>query len=118
VAIKDWSEKRNRNKGEHVVYSVEFMLDPAFGEPGAVTVLNRHQKEFFLESIVIEGHGVEWGPVHFACDSWIQSHKDLATKRIFFSNRVCWFSNHIYTSNISQVQSIKLIVEEFIWYLS
>ncbi|KAJ4796632.1 Lipoxygenase [Rhynchospora pubera] len=87
VAIKDWCEKRNRNKGEHVVYAVEFMVDRAFGEPGAVTVLNRHQREFFLESIVVEGHGVNWGPIHFACDSWIQSEKDQATKRIFFSNK-------------------------------
>ncbi|KAJ3673639.1 hypothetical protein LUZ60_005631 [Juncus effusus] len=87
VAIKDWCLKRNKSKGEHVVYTVEFMLDSAFGEPGAITIMNRHQREFFLESIAVEGDGFEWGRVHFACDSWIQSTKDLPAKRILFSNK-------------------------------
>ena len=57
-----------------------------FGEPGAITVINRHQQEFFMESITIEGFAC--GPVHFPCNSWVQSNKDLPGKRIFFSNKV------------------------------
>jgi len=83
--IKDWYEKKNL-KAERVVYTAEFMIDPAFGSPGAITVINRHQREFFLETIVVEGFPS--GPVHFPCNSWIQSTKDLPTKRIFFSNKV------------------------------
>ena len=83
--IKDWYEKKNL-KAERVVYTAEFMIDPAFGLPGAITVINRHQREFFLESIVVEGFPS--GPVHFPCNSWVQSTKDLPTKRIFFSNKV------------------------------
>ncbi|XP_072978306.1 probable lipoxygenase 6 [Typha angustifolia] len=84
AVIKDWSEKRHV-KGERVVYTAEFMVDSAFGEPGAITVANRHQREFFLESIVVEGFAA--GPVHFACNSWVQSTKDLPTKRVFFINK-------------------------------
>ncbi|XP_074580803.1 putative lipoxygenase 6 [Curcuma longa] len=86
TVIKDWYEKKNV-KGEHVVYTAVFEVDSGFGEPGAITVINRHQKEFFLESIVVEGEGLAFGPVNFPCNSWVQSNKDLPSKRIFFSNK-------------------------------
>ncbi|XP_062216586.1 probable lipoxygenase 6 [Phragmites australis] len=85
ASIKDWCHKRGV-KGEHVVYTAEFMVDSDFGEPGAITVANRHRREFFLESIVVEG-GLPCGPVHFACNSWVQSTRELPTKRVFFSNK-------------------------------
>ncbi|KAG0503658.1 hypothetical protein HPP92_003730 [Vanilla planifolia] len=84
AVIKDWYEKR-RAKGERVVYTVEFTVDSSFGEPGAVVVINRHQREFFLESVVVEGFPC--GPVCFPCNSWVQSTKDLPSKRVFFSNK-------------------------------
>ncbi|XP_042432350.1 probable lipoxygenase 6 [Zingiber officinale] len=86
TVIKDWYEKKNV-KGERVVYTAHFEVDSGFGEPGAITVINRHQKEFFLESIVVEGEGFAFGPVNFPCNSWVQSNKDLPSKRIFFSNK-------------------------------
>ncbi|KAJ6823215.1 putative lipoxygenase 6 [Iris pallida] len=87
AVLRDWYEKKNV-KGERVVYTAEFMIDSDFGTPGAVTVTNRHQKEFFLESIVIEGEGFPSGhKIHFPCNSWVQSTKDLPTKRVFFSNK-------------------------------
>uniref|UniRef100_A0A804LEN3 Lipoxygenase n=1 Tax=Zea mays TaxID=4577 RepID=A0A804LEN3_MAIZE len=85
ASIKDWCQKRGV-KGEHVVYTAEFMVDSDFGEPGAITVANRHHREFFLESIVVEG-GLPCGPVHFACNSWVQSTRELPGKRVFFSNK-------------------------------
>ncbi|CAL4921068.1 unnamed protein product [Urochloa decumbens] len=85
ASIKDWCQKRGV-KGEHVVYTAEFMVDSDFGEPGAITVANRHHREFFLESIVVEG-GLLCGPVHFACNSWVQTTRELPTKRVFFSNK-------------------------------
>ncbi|TKV97883.1 hypothetical protein SEVIR_9G523500v4 [Setaria viridis] len=85
ASIKDWCQKRGV-KGEHVVYTAEFMVDSDFGEPGAITVANRHHREFFLESIVVEG-GLPCGPVHFACNSWVQTTRELPTKRVFFSNK-------------------------------
>ncbi|KAL5218682.1 hypothetical protein ABZP36_019366 [Zizania latifolia] len=86
VSIKDWCQKRGA-KGEHVVYTAEFTVDADFGEPGAITVANRHNREFFLESIVVEGGELPCGPVHFACHSWVQSTRELPTKRVFFSNK-------------------------------
>ncbi|KAG4940000.1 hypothetical protein GLYMA_16G008700v4 [Glycine max] len=84
AVLKDWSKKSNL-KAERVNYTAEFIVDSSFGEPGAITVTNKHQKEFFLESITIEGFAS--GPVHFPCNSWVQSRKDLPGKRIFFSNK-------------------------------
>jgi lipoxygenase len=54
--------------------------------PGAITVSNKHQQEFFLETITIDGFAC--GPVHFPCNSWVQSKKDHPAERIFFSNKV------------------------------
>lgn len=85
AVLKDWSKKSNL-KTERVNYTAEFMVDSNFGIPGAITVANKHQKEFFLESITIEGFAC--GPVHFPCNSWVQPKKDLPGKRIFFTNKV------------------------------
>lgn len=84
AVLKDWSKKSNL-KTEKVNYIAEFMVDSNFGKPGAITVLNKHQQEFFLENITVEGFAC--GPVHFPCNSWVQSTNDYPTKRIFFSNQ-------------------------------
>ncbi|KAJ6342335.1 hypothetical protein OIU78_010294 [Salix suchowensis] len=85
AALRDWSKKSNL-KAERVHYTAEFTVDSNFGVPGAITVSNKHQQEFFLESITIEGFAC--GPVHFPCNSWIQSKKDHPGKRIIFSNKL------------------------------
>ncbi|MQM15448.1 hypothetical protein Taro_048393 [Colocasia esculenta] len=84
AVLKDWSEKMN-TKGDRVICTAEFTVDSAFGVPGAITVLNRHQKEFFLESIVVEGFPGD--PVHFPCNSWVQSSRDHPKRRVFFYNK-------------------------------
>jgi lipoxygenase len=86
--LKDWSKKTNV-KAERVSYTAEFTVDSNFGEPGAITMINNHQQEFFLESITIEGFAT--GAFHFPCNSWVQARKDLPGKRIFFSNKVFYF---------------------------
>ncbi|XP_072977976.1 putative lipoxygenase 5 [Typha angustifolia] len=82
--LKGWFEKKDI-EAEKMVYTAEFMVDSSFGEPGAITVLNRHQREFFLETIVVEGFAC--GPVHFTCNSWVQPTRIHRTKRVFFSNK-------------------------------
>ncbi|KAJ4953597.1 hypothetical protein NE237_030429 [Protea cynaroides] len=84
AVLKDW-EKKSKVKAERVHYTAEIMVESNFGEPGAITVNNKHQNEFFLETITIEGFAC--GPVHFFCNSWVQSKKDLPGNRIFFSNK-------------------------------
>ncbi|KAH6827904.1 PLAT/LH2 domain-containing lipoxygenase family protein [Perilla frutescens var. hirtella] len=84
AVLKDWSKKSNL-KTERVNYTAEFVVDSNFGIPGAITVANKHQQEFFLESITIEGFAC--GPVHFPCNSWVQSKKDHPGKRVFFTNQ-------------------------------
>ncbi|XP_028799246.1 lipoxygenase 3, chloroplastic-like isoform X2 [Neltuma alba] len=61
---------------------VEFEIDSDFGLPGAIIVVNKYEKEFFLENIVIEGF------LNFPCNSWVQPEKLHPEKRIFFTNRV------------------------------
>ncbi|GKB24378.1 lipoxygenase 4, chloroplastic [Tanacetum coccineum] len=84
AVLKDWSKKSNV-KTERVNYTADIMVDSDFGIPGAITISNKHQKEFFLETITIEGFAC--GPVHFPCNSWVQSTKDLPNPRIFFTNQ-------------------------------
>ncbi|KAL3632074.1 hypothetical protein CASFOL_025058 [Castilleja foliolosa] len=83
-AVLDWPKKSNL-KSERVNYTAEFVVDSDFGIPGAITVSNKHQQEFFLESITIEGFSC--GPVHFSCNSRVQPDKYHPGKRIFFSNQ-------------------------------
>ncbi|XP_020167927.1 probable lipoxygenase 6 isoform X1 [Aegilops tauschii subsp. strangulata] len=87
ASIKDWCAKRG-GKGEHVVYTAEFTVDAGFGEPGAVVVANRHHREFFLESVVVEG-ALPCGTVYFDCNSWVQTTGELPgdANRVFFSNK-------------------------------
>ncbi|KVH97896.1 Lipase/lipooxygenase, PLAT/LH2, partial [Cynara cardunculus var. scolymus] len=82
--LKDWSQKSNL-KSEKVNYTSDILVDSDFGIPGAITITNKHQKEFFLESITIEGFAC--GPVYFPCSSWVQSTNDHPKPRIFFSNQ-------------------------------
>ncbi|CAL5016738.1 unnamed protein product [Urochloa decumbens] len=83
-ALTGWYEKKDV-KSERVVYTAEFTVDGSFGDPGAVTVLNRHQREFFVESIVVEGFPS--GPAHFTCNSWVQPTRVDRNPRVFFTNR-------------------------------
>lgn len=76
----DWS-KTLETTADRITYRVEFMV-VNFGVPGAITVNNKYQEEFFLESITFEGL------VHFACNSWVQPEKVNTKKRIFFANKV------------------------------
>lgn len=92
--LKDWSKKTNI-KAERVNYIAEFIVDSSFGEPGAITIINNHQQEFYLESITLEGFAT--GPVHFPCNSFVQARKDLPGKRIFFSNKV-YLINYFFNS--------------------
>ncbi|KAH9615474.1 hypothetical protein KSS87_010387 [Heliosperma pusillum] len=84
AVLKDWSKKSNM-KAERVNYSAEFVVDSSFGIPGAILITNKHQQEFFLESITLEGF--ECGTLHFPCNSWVQSFNDIKTRRIFFHNK-------------------------------
>ncbi|KAG6691102.1 hypothetical protein I3842_10G048400 [Carya illinoinensis] len=56
--------------GKTSTYRVDLTVESDFGVPGAITVCNKYQKVFFLESIAIEG------VVHeFVCNSWVQAEK-------------------------------------------
>ncbi|XP_076891180.1 lipoxygenase 1, chloroplastic-like [Bidens hawaiensis] len=84
AVLKDWKQKSNL-KSEKVNYTSDILVDSDFGIPGAITITNKHQKEFYLESITIEGFAC--GPVYFLCNSWVQSTTDHPDPRIFFSNQ-------------------------------
>ncbi len=73
-------------EAQSVAYKVEFVVDSTFGVPGAITIVNRYEKELFLESVIIEG------VVRVSCNSWVQPEKINADKRIFFSDKVTFDS--------------------------
>lgn len=75
-------EHKFETEGTMSTYKVEFIVDSDFGIPGAVTVVNGYDNEFFLETITIAQN------VHFACKSWVQPNKLQTDKRIFFVNKV------------------------------
>lgn len=82
-AVLEWSnERRLIGADECGTHKVEFEVDSDFGIPGAVTVINNYETEFFLESITIERC------VHFGCKSWIQPNTLHPEKRVFFTNKV------------------------------
>ncbi|KAL5995111.1 hypothetical protein ACLOJK_025169 [Asimina triloba] len=81
--VKDWLAKSHLRE-ERIKYTAEFVVDSSFGTPGAIAITNKHQKEFFLETIMVEGFPC--GRTHFVCNSWVQSTRDHPGKRIFFSN--------------------------------
>ncbi|XP_027345597.1 linoleate 13S-lipoxygenase 3-1, chloroplastic-like isoform X2 [Abrus precatorius] len=62
-------------------YKVDFSVESDFGVPGAVTVVNGYDSEFFLESITAQN-------VHFGCKSWVQPNQLYPEKRIFFVDKV------------------------------
>ncbi|GKA76598.1 linoleate 13S-lipoxygenase 3-1, chloroplastic [Tanacetum coccineum] len=84
AVLKDWSQKANL-KSEKVNYTSNILVESDFGVSGAITITNKHHKEFYLKSITIEGFAC--GPVYFPCNSWVQSVNDHAEPRIFFSNQ-------------------------------
>ncbi|XP_014518943.1 linoleate 13S-lipoxygenase 2-1, chloroplastic [Vigna radiata var. radiata] len=69
---------------DEVQYEVSFELAATFGNVGAVWVRNEDHNEIFLKNIVLDG--LPSGPVHFACDSWIQPN--TSHKRLFFANKL------------------------------
>lgn len=108
AVLKDWSKKTNV-KAERVNYTAEFLLTSDFGEPGAITIVNKHQQEFFLETITLEQFASD--PIHFPCNSWVQSRKDHPAKRIFFSNKVTFFLPFLLGSAF--VICLQLIIKTF-----
>ncbi|KAL9235499.1 hypothetical protein vseg_010252 [Gypsophila vaccaria] len=85
VVLKDWA-KKSKLKAEKVNYMAEITVDSNFGSPGAILVTNKHQQEFYLECITLDGFA--FGPLHFPCNSWVQSFLDLPSRRrIFFHNK-------------------------------
>ncbi|KAJ0461047.1 putative linoleate 13S-lipoxygenase [Helianthus annuus] len=81
--VKDWSKCPTRKAIGTGCFSfeVELVIDADFGEPGAILVGNNYEKEFYVETISLDGF------VHFSCKSWVQPAHISKEKRIFFSNK-------------------------------
>ena len=66
---------------DKVEYTAEFVVPEDFGVPGAISIMNGHPEEFYLETISLEG-----GKAYFPCYSWVHSKLESSEKRVFFSN--------------------------------
>ncbi|KAK8484046.1 hypothetical protein V6N11_066627 [Hibiscus sabdariffa] len=80
-AVIEWSRDLIITGDKFITHNVQFLVDTNFGEPGAILVTNKDQKELFLKSVTIE-HSLR-----FDCESWVQPDKLLSEKRIFFCNK-------------------------------
>ncbi|KAM1571791.1 hypothetical protein EV2_037829 [Malus domestica] len=76
-----WTKNLKMGSDQKSVYEVKFMVDPKFGKPGAITVSNGYENEFYLESVNIEG------VVDFPCNSWVQPQRVMSVQRIFFCSK-------------------------------
>ncbi|CAN6683339.1 unnamed protein product [Malus baccata var. baccata] len=76
-----WTKNLKMGSDQKSVYEVKFMVDPKFGKPGAITVSNGYENEFYLESVDIEG------VVDFPCNSWVQPQRVMSVQRIFFCSK-------------------------------
>lgn len=92
-------------------YETKFTVPAGFGAVGAVLVENQHHKEIFLKDIVLEGFPD--GPVNVECDSWAHSKYDDSKKRIFFANKVLFFSNKCKDFPLSANKLTNLYVQNF-----
>ncbi|XP_074311569.1 putative linoleate 9S-lipoxygenase 5 [Silene latifolia] len=67
-------------------FGVKFEWSEDFGIPGAITVKNEHNSQFYLKTITLDdipGHGT----VNFICNSWVYPSDRYTTDRVFFSNK-------------------------------
>ncbi|KAI5057411.1 hypothetical protein GOP47_0027426 [Adiantum capillus-veneris] len=85
AVLLDWVQKASIN-ADKVQYIAEFKVSNQFGLPGAITIVNNHQNEFFLETIAIKG--LPSGTLYFSCYSWVQSKFKNPKESIFFTNHV------------------------------
>ncbi|KAJ4847088.1 hypothetical protein Tsubulata_039036, partial [Turnera subulata] len=76
------SEKKDGRKT--ITYKIKLRVEPQFGVPGAVLVINQHRNKFFLESVNLATQDNHI--IHFDCRSWIYPIKYTASGRLFFSN--------------------------------
>ncbi|CAK8566861.1 unnamed protein product [Lathyrus sativus] len=84
--IKAHAHETQKNEND-VQFETTFKLPADFGNVGAVLVQNEHDKEIFLNNIVLDGFPN--GPIHLSCQSWIQpNHSDSPTERVFFTNKM------------------------------
>lgn len=82
--LQNWAQKASIN-ADKVQYTAEFKVSKAFGMPGAITIINNHQNELFVETIAIKG--LPMGTVYFSCYSWVQSKYNNPKETIFFTNQ-------------------------------
>lgn len=81
---------------------ITFKVVQDFGIPGALTVKNFLQDEFFLKNVTIEipGHSA----VHFPCDSCVYNTNEDSSDRVFFSNKV--------STNPSRTEKTNMLVKK------
>lgn len=88
--IQDYARKIGADGDGNMQYESEFEVPSGFGEIGAILVENEHHKEMYLKDIVLDG--LPNGPVNVTCNSWLHSKHDNKQKRVFFTNKVSFFS--------------------------
>ncbi|KAH9618592.1 hypothetical protein KSS87_003949 [Heliosperma pusillum] len=84
--LKKWITNLTGLTPGESAFGVKFEWSEDFGIPGAITVKNEHNSQFYLKTITlndIPGHGT----INFLCNSWVYPTERYTTDRVFFSNK-------------------------------
>lgn len=75
-------------------YSAELSVDGDFGVPAALTILNNHGNELYVETIRLES-ALTSEPIFFRAESHVHSTYNSREKRVFFRNQVSWLQRRV-----------------------
>ncbi|KAJ4894292.1 hypothetical protein Rs2_21086 [Raphanus sativus] len=87
--LEKWVTKiKTSVTAEETAFAVTFDWDESMGPPAAFVIKNHHHSQFYLKSLTLRNFpGVESGPIHFVCNSWIYPSHRYRSDRVFFSNK-------------------------------
>ncbi|CAA6660131.1 unnamed protein product [Spirodela intermedia] len=77
-------KEAQQGKTKTVIYKFSVHVEPDFGEPGAVLVMNGSRHKFFLCSVTLTASDSR--RIHVDCNSWVYPISKTKGPRLFFSN--------------------------------
>ncbi|CAA7396444.1 unnamed protein product [Spirodela intermedia] len=77
-------KEAQHGKTKTVIYKFSVHVEPDFGEPGAVLVMNGSRHKFFLCSVTLTASDSR--RIHVDCNSWVYPISKTKGPRLFFSN--------------------------------
>ncbi|KAK9732539.1 hypothetical protein RND81_04G005700 [Saponaria officinalis] len=84
--LKKWVTNLSGLTAGESAFEVNFEWSENFGVPGAITVKNEHNSQFYLKTVSLENVS-EHSTINFVCNSWVYPAHLYTTDRVFFTNK-------------------------------